>query len=410
MNPFKHFWKHLVPVLLTFGPIVLILVLLGLVLTSWEVDPLPHLLNAAIAVLPLVLALILLPYSAARFLRDLYDIESLADAYAFLSRLVFRPWSFNYLKIEDTRVVLGEDSVLHRVGGPGNLIIYNDSAVVTERFGKLCRVLGPGFPALQRFEKVWDIVDLRYQYWPFQVDGMTREGIPVSCLAKIKFKIDDRETEQSPPKSPTDANPYPFTEEAVFCAATSSWIRPPDWEKWPHDWAGRVVVSYTEGVLRNILAEYRLDELVAPVEAGSPHPREEICRRLEEALRKRERNVGARILSVELGEMQFEDEQIPLQWVEAWKAEWEEHAVRARAEGEAQLLSVDAVQAAVQAEMITAVVAALQSLDTSVESRALVARLAQMFHWMSYNPLSRTHLPPEVMHTLGVIQENLLGE
>ncbi|HEC33143.1 MAG TPA: hypothetical protein ENI37_00300 [Chloroflexi bacterium] len=417
----KRIWRHLKRVLLTLGLCILAAVILGLVLT-WAVKDnlLAHITFAVVAVFPILLALAAVLIITSHFLHRLYDIKTLREAYTLLSRLLFGPWAFGpYLLIKEGKIAKGAESVLHRVGGPGSLVIYHDSAVITERCGKLCRVLGTGFSSLKRFEKVWEIVDLRPQRWVLPVEGMTREGIPIVCEADISFKIDDRVPDKwgrLQKKQPTHNEPYPYTQEAVFRAATQRWIREPGSKKPTMDWAGRVMVGFAEGTLRNILAEYRLDWLIAPTESDTEHPREKIRRRLEEQLRQKAAEIGARILSVKLGEIRAApavDEQIPRKWIEAWQAEWESRALATQVEGEAELLRMDIAQAQAQAEMVITLTQTLQSVvtgETELQPYLLATRLVQALRWLSYDPFTRAFMPPEALQTLKRLQDAMQAE
>ncbi len=375
-------------------------------------SPLVHVALAALAVAPVLLALVAVPYTAARFLRDLYNIHSLEEAYTFLSRLLFGSLAFApFLLIKEGKIAGGNGSVLHRVGGPGYLVIYNDTAVITERGGRLQRLLGTGFPLLERFEKVWEVIDLRPQRWVYEVSAMTRDGIPVVCEADVSFQIDNRVPDGSgglQAKQPTDKEPYPYAPDAVFRAATSRWIRDPDWKGPPMDWAGRVVVGFTEGILRNILAEYRLDWLIAPAGSDGRIPREVIRERLEQQLREAAQKVGARILRVHLGEIRVKDEGISHQWLEAWQAEWESRALATRVEGEAELLRMDSARIQAQAEMVITLIQALQSVvasEAELKPYLLATRFVEALRWMSYDPTARAFMPPEALQTLRRLQE-----
>ncbi len=417
-------FRHLRRLLLWLGPLVALAVLLGLLIAQMvhgRITRLPYIL-ALLGVMyafPLFLGLVMAARHAAQFVQSFYKIQTLEEAASFVYRLLFGPWKFApYLLVKEGKLAVGENSVLHRVGGPGYLVIYNDSAVVTERCGRLERVLSAhlpkpkNYPYLEPFEKVWEIIDLRPQQWTFPVKGMTRDGIPVICEADIRFKIDDRPAGGGAPKPPTEDEPYPFTPEAVFQAATARWVREPDFQGPPMDWRGRVVVGFTEGILRNILAEYYLDWLLGPTGDDVEHPREVIRRRLEEQLQQEAPKVGARILSVQLGEIKVEDEQIPTQWVEAWRAEGESQAAATRVEGEAELLRMEAVRARAQAEMLITLIRELQTVavsDAELRPYLLATRLAETLRLMSYDPFTRAFLPPEALRTLHRLQE-LLGE
>ena len=376
-------------------------------------------------VLPIIGALVAIPLLASSLFHKLHATKDLKEAHDTLHRIIFGQLGFGpYLLVKEGKIASGEDTPVARIGGPASLVIYNDTAVVTEQYGRIKRVLGVGFAQLERFEKVWETIDLRPQRWVYEVFALTKEGIPISCEADISFKIDDRFRDaqgREQTKTPTSEVPYPYTEEAVLRAATSKLIREPKHKDSRMAWTGRVVIGFTEGTLRNILAEYRLDWLIAPPQPGQQHPREKIRRRLEEELQAKVGAVGAKILKVELGEIQVKarDEEtaqqlsaiVSRQWVEAWHADWEARALASRVEGEAELLRMDMARIQAQAEMVVTLTEALQSTIVShgrIEPYILALRFVEALRWMSYNTLTREFMPPEAMLTLKRLQA-LLG-
>jgi len=377
-------------------------------------------------VLPIVGGLVAIPALVSRLLYKLYAIKDLGEAHDTLNRLVFGPLGFRpYLRISGGKVASGGDTPLGQVGGPCRMLVYNDSAVVTEQCGRLKRVLGAGFHKLERFERVWEVIDLRPQRWVFEVSGLTKEGIPVICEADVSFKIDDRIRDaegREHIKEPTEKEPYPYTEEAVFLAANSKWIRDPRQEEARRTWAGRVVIGLTDGILRGILAEYRLDWLLAPPQPDQPHPREEIRQRLEAELRKSASSVGARVLGVQLGaiEVKAKDaevtkqlaEIVSKQWIEAWQADWERRALMSKVEGEAELLRMDMARIQAQAEMAVILTETLQATiadHRAVQPYILALRFVEALHWMSYNTYTREFMPPEALRTLKQLRDVLGG-
>jgi len=388
--------------------------------------------------LPALLALALIPRLAARFIHSLYATKDVGEARKFLQRSVFglaelRP----PIIIREGRVAVGAGTLYNRVGGRTLLIVYNDSAAVLEKGGRLTRVVGgPYFGFLERFERVWEVVDLRHQRWVLAVDAMTKEGIPISCEADITFKIDDRFVDQAgnvrtkPPSEaktelPTDraiaeelkktgiGRPLPYTKEAVLKAATSLWVRiqQPDHPEQLRHWTGRVVIGEVEGTLRDILARYRLDWLMRPPRPGHKHPREDIRDQLEGRLDETMpvgNKLGARILNVDLGKIDVKDESISRQWIEAWQAGWEQRAVESRAEGEARLARLHAAQVAAQAEMVVTLTEAIRPLVTSTEdlpSFMLARRFVETLRWMAYDPLKRVFLPPETLRACDQLEQ-----
>ena len=390
--------------------------------------------------LPAYVALAAIPWLASRFIHALYDTQDLREAHRFLQRSVFGMTAPKPLLIvKEGRIDTGAGSLSDRIGGYAFIVIHNDNAVVLEKGGHLTRVVGgPHLGFLERFERIWEVVDLRPQRWLFTVNAMTKEGIPVSCQADITFKIDERFVDQrgnvrtKPPvekKTPlfTDAEiasalgkagiekPLPYTNEAVFKAATSIWVRihQPDHKEQLRKWTGRVVIGEVEGTLRSILARYRLDWLMQPPQPGHKHPREEIRELLEQKLRDAlpvNNSLGARILHVDLGQIDVKDEKISTQWVEAWQAGWEQRAVESLAEGEAELARLQAAQVRAQAEMVLTLTEAIRPLVTGIEefpSYLLAMRFIETLRWMAYDPWKRAFLPPEIMRTLEELENTL---
>jgi hypothetical protein len=423
--------KRALPIL---GGVLLLAVMLGLVaellLRSAEATPetgpvglvsLAATFSVALAsvavAFPIVGALIAVPLLVSHLFHSLYAIDDLNESHNTVNRIVFGHIGAN-LVVKGGKIYSGEDSPVARVGGPAKLAIYNDSAVVTEQYGRLKRVLGPGPAQLERFEKIWETVDLRPQRWVHEVFALTKEGIPISCEADISFKIDDQP--DGPRRKAHLEEPYPYVEEAVFRAAAGTWIRDVEGTGRYRKWPGRVVIGMADALLCDILAEYRLDWLIAPSQPGQMQPREEIRQRLEKGLEEGVGSVGAKILNVAIGaiEVKAEEEEtaqklsdmVSKQWIEAWHADWKVRALASRAEGEAALLRMDTAQIQAQAEMVVMLTEALQATimnQGAIEPYILAIRFVEALRWMSYNTHTREFMPPEAMRTLNRLQEML---
>lgn len=366
---------------------------------------LDFLLALARDMLPPAIGLALVASLGAGFVSALYGLKGPKEGLLFFGRCLFGQPGFKpYLKITEGRIENGEDHTLRRVGGPGGLVIYNDSAVVLEQAGKLTRVVGPGLVGIELFEKVWEVIDLRPKRWVYVVKGMSKEGIPVSCEADIRFKIDDAG------EISTEELPYAVSEEAVFTAACSKWIREGDRSEDDQvlDWAGRVVISETEGTLRSILARYPLDRLIGPASPDQKPPRQAIREELKRTLCKAAPKLGAQILSVDLGDIKVDDE-VAQQWIETWRSDWRRWAMQRQAEGEAERVQqIETAKVQAQVDMIVAITEALQSLRASgvtIPSQLIVLRLAEVLRQASYDPFTRMFLPSEVISTLKSLED-----
>jgi hypothetical protein len=297
--------RFLTRFLLVALPTLAVLLAMGLVteLSRREVAVLNarFLLAAMRHMVPGLMALVAVDLLAARFAQGPYKMKGLAEARSVVYRCIlglskFGPW----LRIAEG-MPNEEDHILNRAGGPGHLVVYNDSAVLLERSGQFTGIAKKGFVRLKPFEKMYTIVDLRPKRWVHAVKAMSKEGIPITCEAEIAYQIDDEGLQ------PADDEPHPAPKYKIFQAAVCTWIREANRRTGTRamDWGGRVIISETEGSLRTILSQYPLDRLIG-LTLDSTNPREEIRQELEKQLRTGVPKLGAKILSVALGDIKVD--------------------------------------------------------------------------------------------------------
>jgi hypothetical protein len=232
---------------------------------------------------------------------------------------------------------------------------------------------------------------------------MSKEGIPVTCEADIAFQIDGGQ------QPPTEVEPYPATQEKVFTAATSAWIREASRirQKRNMNWSDRVIFE-AECALRAILAQYTLDRLIGLMSPGTSNPREEIRAQLEEELSLQAPALGARILGVELGDIRAKDE-VTQQWIEAWKSRWERWVTERQAMGKAkQAEQLENAKTRAQVMMLTTISEALRPLmqqEQIVTSKLVLTRLFMVLSRAPSDPLTRIYLPKEAMSTLQLLRD-----
>jgi len=265
------------------------------------------------------------------------------------------------------------------VGGPATLVVHNDSAVLLERAGRLTRVWGPGRHPLRRFEKVRAVVDLRPRSYSLTGNGMTREGIPVKWPITVHFQSNDRDEGRH---EASESQPFPYAEQAVFKAATDTWVLDPVAGS-ELDWRDRVTGGEIGGVLRNILARYSLDQLIQPDDESADATRRTIQHELEEALRTNAARHGARIRGLTLGNVELEDPAAQ-QWVETWKAHWKGQRRVELAAGKAdRVRRLERARAEAKQRMLEAMIEGFQELAEQkqpVRGEVVVQRFVEMLH------------------------------
>jgi regulator of protease activity HflC (stomatin/prohibitin superfamily) len=362
-------------------------------------------LGIALAVAPSIVALLAVYLLAVRFVQRLYGTTALAEAQGFVHHRLFGLWSFGpWLRVAGGILEGDRKHVLMRVGGPGHLVVYNDSAVLLEKGGRFTRVEGKGFVPLKPFEKALPAIDLRPQRWVYAVTAISKEGIPIVCEAEVNYQIDNEGL------VPTEEVPFPISEDKIFQAATCTWIREANRPETTRimDWGGRVIISETEGNLRTILARYPLDRLIGLMSPESENPREEIRQELEQRLKAAVPRLGARILGVELADIRVQDE-VTQQWIDVWKAEWERWAIERRALGKAkQARQIEDAKTRAQVMLLASITEAFQPLveqQQAVTSKLVLARLFMVLSRAPSDPLTRVNLPKEAIGTLQLLKD-----
>lgn len=362
---------------LLIGWYLVVSVLLGLTGEQFKLLP------ALFSIVLISLAVMLAWHTTARFVAALYDVSSpQADAfmgYRLLGRSGFSP----YLIIREGKIVLGED-IVKKIGGPGGLVIYNDTAVVTEQYGRLKRVIrGPKFPSLEPFEKVWDVIDMRPQRWVFDVSAITYDGIPINYDADVRFQVRD-------------------TEQDIFKAATSKWVRDA-WRTEPDRlmiWTKRVIIGETEGVLRAILAHHTLNQLI------DPDCRAAVRDELRDKLSKWAEGIGVEIVHVALGDIRLRG-QVVQQWIETWRAEREHQASKVIVEGKVERAKMlERARAQVRRQMLEKTIDVFNQAAAAgerVSSRLVVLSFIEMLKRTSFE--QSLYLPTDMVKTIDMLQK-----
>lgn len=347
----------------------------------------------AVGFLPLLLTVLLAWRIAARFAQRLYDLPGLEDGvrlleYVLVGHPVFPP-KFSLVREGKAQ---HKESALERFGGPGKMLVTSDSAVILQRNGRLTRLLHrPQLVELEHFEKVWDVLELRPRRWVYDVGAITRDGIPITYAADVRFQIDlTGDPDQQ--------------EAAIWKAAACTWIRDP-WRTEPDrlmNWPKRVIISATEGAFRNILARYDLDDLLD--ESRRSQVRDELTQALNNALP----GMGVRLLGVELGDLKLGD-QVVQRRLEAWRAE-KTHAMRREiAEGVvARAQALEKAKAAVQKQIFAETLERLRQVQEEgdrIPAQLVLLSCIEVVKQAEFNP--NMIVPRDIINMLNVAEERL---
>jgi len=350
--------------------------------------------------------------SAALFLQNFYQLDCFLDALSYLLASLFG-LRYRYLLVREGQVdEKYQNTPLAKVGGPGFLVVYTDSAVVLERNGRFTRVLGPGYFWLERFETVREAVDLRPQKRQQEVHALTRDGIPIKVDLEIEFLV-----RRSNLLSGLPAMPYFFEEKAVQQAVYNKAVD----KKRVYRWSD--LVKYAASAqLRDILGREVLDKLSNPEGADertplplAQSPRRVIQNQLSRAIHPILYRLGAMLQCITLGTIEVEEEvrEVIEQRIKSWQAEWARRAQIIRAEGEAEALRLkEFARAQAQMEMILAVTQGLKKAAEAgvhISRQLIVLRSIEALEKIALDPWMRYFVPHEVIRTLNVLRETVKG-
>ena len=257
---------------------------------------------------------------------DLFDLDDRGVAVRFLNRTRNRfPTPDTVKKLN--RKTFHKDrhqSILLKFGGPGFVQINHGDVAITEKNGAFSRTLGAGLHALEPFEYVRSVLDLRPQERTRRnVRVMTRDGIELSTDLVVHFQISRGES------TPTQANPFPFDAGAVWLAGYDETVLLDDHiERWEE-----VPMRLTIESLINFVGGRPLSRLLFP-ENDELKPHELIKKRLIGDTRIALRQRGIDLIDIRLGRLTVPDE-VTRHLIDSWQQRWEKRRTGNRAAIEA---------------------------------------------------------------------------
>ena len=331
--------------------------------------------------------------SAARYLKDLYELPNLRMALEYLAGCAFFPSMLPKISVANGKVKLKEDEVnlIDRSGGPGTITIDGKSVVLIERLNTYTKVLTEGIHKVERNEFIRDVVSLEEQHCKIeQVEGMTVDGIRVRVHNIFaRYQLKEKRTKPKPKKETKDSEDN-FVDQ-LMKQLMKLWD---DSIKWltmkaeePKDKIfneamvklsdNRVVSALglmsindsvemiLAGAIQLYINQHTIDQIITPDEYDG-----DSRKALKEALKsfnvvKQLAEIGFVLVGdPQLGELEFPDSSVNKFRLGRWK-EYKKGEIKVlEAQGQAYELSrQDAVRSQTQVEMIRGILSALEDLN-----------------------------------------------
>ena len=211
---------------------------------------------------------------ASNYLEDIFELKDPVIAQKYLKLAAFSSSAIKSIHIENGSVRFeDQNSPIFRIGGPGNVQINLENAVVFEKIDGAPNIAGPTIIEdirLEGFERIRQIIDLRDQTTSFDIFSRTREGIPLAIKdIRLLFSV-FRESHNI-----SLANPYPFYKASLH------WLV---YQQSPGNWTTSLVNLVREE-LTKFISHHSIGEILAAI--GEPEITHQI--NVQENLRLRSR-------------------------------------------------------------------------------------------------------------------------
>lgn len=335
----------------------------------WERDRLltGHTLRyVMVPLLALVLALII----GARYVQDIYQINSFRQSLRYLVASLFGI-SYPMLVIEDgkRKIRPGEENLLDIIGGPGYVVIRPGSVVLFEQLDNPSNVRADGMHFITRFETVKEIASLQDQHGVIDsLRAVTKDGVAVVARdVHFRYRLYASRRFSGEASRSIDV-PYPYSAQAVSNMTYRRAVRQEGYSTW----AATVQLLF-EGEIQGFIRQSTIDQVTAPEQEGAD-PRGDIHKLYKSpAFRERFRGAGAELLWYGIGHLEINTPGINERRISTWQAEWfgEAKVVRAPSEGIEQAYQ-EIGRAQAQAEMLNSILFELRDLPSNPEKRKQV--------------------------------------
>jgi regulator of protease activity HflC (stomatin/prohibitin superfamily) len=342
--------------------------------------------------------------AAVLLVRILYDLPDGESAQKFLSRLLgLAGQSSTPLEVTPTTLEDRSDSVLLRVGGPGQVKVPPGHVMVTELNGRFQRILSAGKQTLGRYEYIHAVLNLQPQRRTLdQFTAYSRDGIELRVGVSITYRL-----KMGSQQHATRENPYPYDETAVRRAAYLQTVvdakgTVSTWEDTP--------INMAKGTLIGILAGYRLDEIIFPERAGEePYLtlRNELLRKLRRSLD----NLGIDLQGASIHRLDL-PEGVTEQYIDYWKSHWESKMLLSLIDGTAtEIEEMDIARAEAEITMIQAIQEGIQRArreGATIHMEEVVAlRLVEALEMMARQSQQLSPLPKTLLPQLDNLRQQL---
>ena len=283
--------------------------------------------------------------SAARYLKDLYELPELNLAIEYLAACSFFPRLRPTIAVSNGKLMLGADQInlIDRTGGPGTVFVDTNNVVLLEKLYGYSNVYPEGQHHIQRNEFIRDVVSLDEQHCPLEVvEALTVDGIRVRVnQIHVRYKVRQR------PGDIVKLNNNRLVDESGLMSMNDT------------------VKGIVAGAIQRYINQHTIDQIITPEDhyGDSRQALKEELNGVE--VRNQMMAIGVYMVGKpQLGALEFPDTSVDKFRLGKWKEVKKGEIKVLEAEGKAYELSrQDAVRSQTQVEMIRGIMTALEDLQ-----------------------------------------------
>lgn len=227
--------------------------------------------------------------------------------------------------------------------GPGVVHTGPDQAAYVTDGVFRNRVFEPGLSFTGLFDLPPRIIDLRPQLRAFDVEALTKDGIPIKVLTFIPFQI------ESGSQAVQLGHSFPFRPRAIYEVVARELVEKGGVK---HEWDGQLVPAIATRVIQDIIGRYNVDELCASLDPDRD-PRDEIVREMTRRVQDALRPYGIRLLGVGISNLDPQDSEVIERRLDSWRTKWMRQILLLMGEGEAERVrQMELAQAEAEVEIV----------------------------------------------------------
>ncbi len=310
-------------------------------------------------------------YVGVKYVKDIYEINDLRTALAYLL-IVFFGYKLPKVKVSGgKRKIFGKFDFIELIGGPGIVQIERDNVVVVETLRRYKDVLVAGERNLSRYEFVKDILSTEEQYEKIDsLEALTADGIRVEVKnIQFRFRIDGFFLPNANGRQTFAYLPLKLAVKDL------AYHRPVPEEGKLAFWTTAVKGAVT-GIIRTHINDAYLDDLIAPRDDNLGHSLNHLRQKFEsDQIKERFKKMGIRFDACDIGEISVPAMDVDKEHLKMWfvRQSGAMNVIRAQSDSQS-FASQERGRAEGQALLLRGIARALDEIGVDAKNPAAVRK------------------------------------